>query len=113
MSSVICFLLGLLLGIGLCNVVFYKILIFKNNVIEDYKTGIQIHNQRELKLIYINQSTKNYVRQQLNILKSDTIKVKEIIDYASLQAGIYIALKEIEKTIFQLEKNSENLVNKK
>lgn len=110
MSSIICLLLGLILGSGLCYLAFNQVLTDKDDIIEDYKKGIELHNQRELKLIYINQST---VKQQQDILKTVPIKVKEITDEASLQAGRYMALKDIEKTIIQLEKNSESLVNKK
>lgn len=113
MSSIICLLLGLILGSGLCYLAFNQVLTAKDDIIEDYKKGIELHNQRELKLIYINQSTKDYVKQQQDILKTVPIKVKEITDEASLQAGRYMALKDIEKTIIQLEKNSESLVNKK
>lgn len=113
MSSIICLLLGLILGSGLCYLAFNQVLTAKDDIIEDYKKGIELHNQRELKLIYINQSTKDYVKQQQDILKTVPIKVKEITDEASLQASRYMALKDIEKTIIQLEKNSESLVNKK
>ena len=113
MSSIICLLLGLILGSGLCYLAFNQVLTAKDDIIEDYKKGIELHNQRELKLIYINQSTKDYVKQQQDILKTVPIKVKEVIEEASLQAGRYMALKDIEKTIIQLEKNSESLVNKK
>lgn len=113
MSSIICLLLGLILGSGLCYLAFNQVLTAKDDIIEDYKKGIELHNQRELKLIYINQSTKDYVKQQQDILKTVPIKVKEITDEASLQTGRYMALKDIEKTIIQLEKNSESLVNKK
>lgn len=113
MSSIICLLLGLILGSGLCYLAFNQVLTSKDDIIDDYKKGIEIHNQRELKLIYINQSTKDYVKQQQDILKTVPIKVKKITDEASLQAGRYMALKDIEKTIIQLEKNSESLVNKK
>lgn len=113
MSSIICLLLGLILGSGLCYLAFNQVLTAKDDIIEDYKKGIELHNQRELKLIYINQSTKDYVKQQQDILKTVPIKVKEIADEASLQAGRYMTLKDIEKTIIQLEKNSESLVNKK
>lgn len=113
MSSIICLLLGLILGSGLCYLAFNQVLTAKDDIIEDYKKDIELHNQRELKLIYINQSTKDYVKQQQDILKTVPIKVKEIADEASLQAGRYMTLKDIEKTIIQLEKNSESLVNKK
>lgn len=113
MSSIICLLLGLILGSGLCYLAFNQVLTAKDDIIEDYKKGIELHNQRELKLIYINQSTKDYVKQQQDILKTVPIKVKEVTEEASLQVGRYMALKDIEKTIIQLEKNSESLVNKK
>ncbi len=112
MSSIICLLLGLILGSGLCYLAFNQVLTSKDDIIDDYKKGIEIHNQRELKLIYINQSTKDYVKQQQDILKTVPIKVKEITDEASLQAGRYMTLKDIEKTIIQLEKNSEDLITK-
>lgn len=108
MSSIICLLLGLILGSGLCYLAFNQVLTAKDDIIEDYKKGIELHNQRELKLIYINQSTKDYVKQQ-DILKTVPIKVKEITDEASLQAGRYMTLKDIEKTIIQLEKELRKL----
>ena len=89
MSSIICLLLGLILGSGLCYLAFNQVLTAKDDIIEDY------------------------VKQQQDILKTVPIKVKEITDEASLQAGRYMALKDIEKNIIQLEKNSESLVNKK
>lgn len=54
MSSIICLLLGLILGSGLCYLAFNQVLTSKDDIIDDYKKGIEIHNQRELKLIYIN-----------------------------------------------------------
>lgn len=53
MSSIICLLLGLILGSGLCYLAFNQVLTAKDDIIEDYKKGIELHNQRELKLIYI------------------------------------------------------------
>lgn len=79
MSSIICLLLGLILGSGLCYLAFNQVLTAKDDIIEDYKKGIELHNQRELKLIYINQSTKDYVKQQQDILKTVPIKVKELL----------------------------------
>lgn len=79
----------------------------KQALIDDYKKGIEIHNKRELRLIFINQSTKDYVKQQLNIIKNkQNYKDNE---EANLAAARYIAFKDIEKCINQLEKNSEDL----
>lgn len=114
MSSIICLLLGLILGSGLCYLAFNQVLTAKDDIIEDYKKGIELHNQRELKLIYINQSTKDYVKQQLDITRKkhqSEAEPNKMDDY--IAAGYYTALKDIERTITQLEKNSESLVNKK
>lgn len=109
MSSIICLLLGLILGSGLCYLAFNQVLTAKDDIIEDYKKGIELHNQRELKLIYINQSTKDYVKQQQDILKTVPIKVKEITDEASLQAGRYMTLKDIEKNYYSIRKELRKL----
>ena len=78
----------------------------KDILIEDYKKGIDIHNKRELRLIFINQSTKDYVRQQLDILKKNqNYKTQEYGNYA---AARYAAFKEVEITINHLEKNSQD-----
>lgn len=112
MSSIICLLLGLILGSGLCYLAFNQVLTAKDDIIEDYKEGIEIHNQRELKLIYINQSTKDYVKQQQNIIKSNYGKNEKPTTDDTIAAGYYSALKDVEKTIAQLEKNAEELITK-
>lgn len=113
MNSIICLLLGLILGFGSCYFAFNQILISKNKITEDYKKSIDIHQQRELKLIFINQSIKDYVKKQQHILKSVPIEIKKITDEDSIQVGRYMAFKDIEKEIIQLEKNSQNLENEK
>ena len=112
MSSIICLLLGLILGSGLCYLAFNQVLTSKDDIIEDYKKGIEIHNQRELKLIYINQSTKDYVKKQQNIIKSNYGKNEKPTTDDTIAAGYYSALKDVEKTITQLEKNAEELITK-
>ena len=39
MSSIICLLLGLILGSGLCYLAFNQVLTAKDDIIEDYKKG--------------------------------------------------------------------------
>lgn len=112
MSNVLYLLLGLLVGAIICYIAYHRTLEIKEQMIEDYKTAIKNHNHRELRLIFINQSIKDYVRNQQNILKSNSIpiKIKNVTDEESIMAGRYLAFKDIEKTITQLEKNSENLI---
>ena len=81
-------------------------------MIDDYKEGIEIHNKRELRLIFINQSTKDYVKQQQNIIKSNYGKNEKPTTDDTIAAGYYSALKDVEKTITQLEKNAEELITK-
>jgi len=42
MSSIICLLLGLILGSGLCYLAFNQVLTAKDDIIEDYKKGIEL-----------------------------------------------------------------------
>lgn len=110
MSSFIYLIIGLIVGIIICYIVYSQLLSFKNDIIDNYKKGIDIHNYRELRLIFINQSTKDYVKQQLEILKKDqNFKNHE---EEILAAARYMAFKDIEKTINNLEKNSEGLKKK-
>lgn len=85
----------------------------QNDLLNDYKKGIDIHNKRELRLIFINQSTKDYVKQRLNITKEkhqSEAEPNKIDDYITV--GYYTALKDVERTITQLEKNAEDLITK-
>ena len=111
MSNIICIFVGIILGAILCYLVFNLELSDKDDLIEDYKKGIKEHNYRELRLIFITQSTKDYVKQQLNILKEHETDLKTTED-KTIAAVRYIAFKDIEKTINQLEKNSEDLIKK-
>lgn len=111
MSSIICLIAGILLGAIITYITYHDTLKSKNTLIEDYKKGINIHNYREVRLVFINQSTKDYVKQQLNILKEHEADLKTDDDKI-MAAARYIAFKDIEKNINQLEKNSEDLVKK-
>lgn len=111
MSSIICLLLGLILGSGLCYLAFNQVLTSKDDIIEDYKKGINEHNYREVRLVFMNQSIKDYVKQQLDITRKkhqSEAEPNKIDDYIAV--GYYTALKDVEKTITQLEKNSEDLI---
>lgn len=100
------FILGLIIGILATYCLIAPDSEAKDILIEDYKKGIDIHNKREIRLIFINQSTKDYVRQQLDILKKNqNYKTQEDGTYA---AARYAAFKEVEITINHLEKNSQD-----
>ena len=47
MSSIICLLLGLILGSGLCYLAFNQVLTAKDDIIEDYKNDIALEAIRE------------------------------------------------------------------
>lgn len=115
MSNIICLVFGILIGSIIVYIAYHDTLKSKDDLIDDYKKGIEIHNKRELRLIFINQSTKDYVKQQQNILKSHYSGSNNIptdtTDQA-LTAGYYTAFKDIERKITQLEKNSEDLITK-
>lgn len=109
MSNIIYLLFGIIFGTIITYIAYYDTLKSKDTLIDDYKTGINIHNKRELRLTFINQSTKDYVKQQLNILKEHEADLKTVED-KTLAAARYVAFKDIEKIINHLEKNSEDLI---
>lgn len=112
MNNIICLLLGLLTGAIICYIAYHRVLEIKNKTIEDLKIGLKKHNYREIQLLFINRSIKDYVKQQQNILKSNNyipVKIKTITDEESVLVGRYLAFKDIEKAITQLEKNLETL----
>lgn len=100
------FILGLIIGILVTYCLIAPDSEAKDILIEDYKKGIDIHNKREIRLIFINQSTKDYVRQQLDILKKKTEFKNESEE--TIAAIRYIAFKDIERVINHLEKNSQD-----
>ncbi len=110
MSNILLTLLGTLIGVVITSFVFNQVLKQKNELIADYKKGIDIHNKRELRLIFITKSTKDYIKQQQNILKKKPILTNSINPEELCIAGKYIAFKDIEHIINQLEKNSESLL---
>ena len=111
-SNIICLLLGIIFGSIITYIAYHDVLKSKDDLIDDYRKGIKIHNNRELKLIFINQSTKDYVKKQQNIIKSNYGKNEKPTTDDTIAAGYYSALKDVEKTITQLEKNSEDLITK-
>jgi hypothetical protein len=112
MSNIICLVFGVLIGAIIVYIAYHDTLKSKDTLIDDYKKGIEIHNKRELRLIFINQSTKDYVKKQQNIIKSNYGKNEKPTTDDTIAAGYYSALKDVEKTITQLEKNSEDLITK-
>ena len=112
MSNIICLIFGVIIGAIIVYVAYHDTLKSKDTLIDDYKEGIEIHNKRELRLIFINQSTKDYVKKQQNIIKSNYGKNEKATTDDTIAAGYYSALKDVEKTITQLEKNAEELITK-
>lgn len=112
MSNIICLVFGVLIGSIIVYIAYHDTLKSKDTLIDDYKEGIEIHNNRELRLIFINQSTKDYVKKQQNIIKSNYGKNEKPTTDDTIAAGYYSALKDVEKTITQLEKNAEELITK-
>ena len=110
MSNIICLIFGVIIGAIIVYVAYHDTLKSKDTLIDDYKEGIEIHNKRELRLIFINQSTKDYVKKQQNIIKSNYGKNEKPTTDDTIAAGYYSALKDVEKTITQLEKNAEELI---
>lgn len=112
MSNIICLIFGVIIGAIIVYIAYHDTLKSKDTLIDDYKEGIEIHNKRELRLIFINQSTKDYVKKQQNIIKSNYGKNEKPTTDDTIAAGYYSALKDVEKTITQLEKNAEELITK-
>ena len=112
MSNISCLIFGGIIGAIIVYVAYHDTLKSKDTLIDDYKEGIEIHNKRELRLIFINQSTKDYVKKQQNIIKSNYGKNEKPTTDDTIAAGYYSALKDVEKTITQLEKNAEELITK-
>ena len=108
MSNIICLVFGILFGSIITYIAYHDTLKSKDTLIEDYNA----HNYREVRLIFINQSIKDYVKQQQNIIKSNYGKNEKPTTDDTIAAGYYSALKDVEKTITQLEKNSEGLITK-
>ena len=52
------------------------------------------------------------MKKQQNIIKSNYGKNEKPTTDDTIAAGYYSALKDVEKTITQLEKNSEDLITK-
>ena len=113
MSNIICLLLGIIFGSIITYIAYHDVLKSKDDLIDDYRKGIKIHNNRELRLVFVNQSIKDYVKQKIKSTREKYSQEKEANktdDY--IAAGYYTALKDVEKTITQLEKNAEELITK-
>lgn len=112
MSSVICFIVGLLIGTIAIYIIYQNILEDRDDLIDDLREAVKIHNKRELRLVYINQSTKDYVKEQINRLKKEhgAVKVEDAEEKDFMYAANYIAWKDIQQKIDQLEKDADNLI---
>ena len=113
MNTIIVLCLGILIGFIFSSLFLIQVINSQYQITKYYKEANKKHNYRELRLLFINQSIKDYVTEQQNIIKKYSIKNLDDIggeDY--FFTGRYIAFKDIEKTITQLEKNSEDLCKK-
>lgn len=109
MSNLLFLTIGLFLGAVIMYIITRSLLLDNKDIINDYKKGIDIHNKRELRLIFINHSIKEYVNQELKILKKEYKDKNE--EY--LAAIRYVAFKDIERKINDLEKDSDTSINNK
>lgn len=97
---------GIVIGMSIMFFVYNVLLVSKDKLVNDYKKGIDLHNKRELRLIFINQSIKNYVKQQQNMIKvSATLQ-----DTDNLGTGKYMAYKDIESAIKEFEQHADRLL---
>ena len=86
----------------------------KDDIIDDLHKAVDIHNKRELRLIFINQSTKDYVKEQKTILREHykDAKVGSATNEEIVAAGNYAAYAAIENKIRLLEEEADRLQNK-
>ena len=99
---------GIIIGISIMFFIYNLLLIYSNKLFEDYKKGIDIHIKRELRLIYINQSIKDYVKDQQKMLRNKTSD--DLIKENYLMAGKYWGFKDTEAAIHLFEKKANELV---
>lgn len=114
MSSLICLIVGLLVGSLTMFIGYNAAIQDKDNIIDDLYKGIDIHNKRELRLIFINQSIKDYVKEQKTILREHykDAKVDSATNEEIVAAGNYAAYAAIENKIRLLEDEADKLQNK-
>lgn len=111
MISFICLLVGLILGITICYILYSSKITLMENLINDYKKSIKLHNSREIKLICLNQYTYNYINEQTNLIKKKLSKIetKKVSIDEALLVGSYATLNKINKVIKSKEKEIEDL----
>lgn len=114
MISFICIIAGIIIGSLLMYIGFNDVIKEKDDIIDDLHKAVDIHNKRELRLIFINQSTKDYVKQQKNILRDNykDVKLKSATNEEIVAAGHYAAYAAIENKIRLLEEEADRLQNK-
>lgn len=114
MISFICIIAGIIIGSLLMYIGFNDVIKEKDDIIDDLHKAVDIHNKRELRLIFINQSTKDYVKQQKNILRDNykDVKLKSATNEEIVAAGHYAAYAAVENKIRLLEEEADRLQNK-
>lgn len=114
MSSIICLIVGLIVGALTIFIGYNAVIQDKDDIIDDLYKGIDIHNKRELRLIFINQSIKDYVKEQKTILREHykDAKVGSATNEEIVAAGNYAAYAAIENKIKLLETEADKLQNK-
>lgn len=107
MSSLVYLLIGCFIGYILTSLNYYNILSNKDKIIKDLNKSVKFHQQRELKIIYINQLLKEHINKRLLQLKNKK-KIKTVTEEKIIITQ-YFVFKELEKLIIQLEKETEFL----
>lgn len=108
---IVYFISGLTIG----TIIFYfigsSIIDKRDDYIDDLREAVKIHNKRELMLIFINQSIKDYVKEQIKMIKTEhgDVKIKDAGNEDFMYAANYIAWKDIEKKIKQFEEDAYRL----
>ena len=111
MSSFIFLIIGLVFGSLTMFIGYNAALKDKDDIIDDLYKGIDIHNKREVRLIFINQSIKEYVKDMQKITKDKygNATVKDATQEEVLAAGYYTAFKDVEIKIKDLEEEADRL----
>ena len=103
--------IGIIMGWLISYISSYKTIKAQQDLLKDYQESINRHIKSETRLVYINQSIKNYIKEKRNYLKKSAFRLI-LQEEDTTVPGQYMAFKDIDKNINKFEQSADEVMSK-
>ena len=103
--------IGIIIGWLISYISSYKTIHSQKDLLKDYQESINRHIKSETRLVYINQSIKNYIKEKKDHLRKSAFRLI-LQEEDTTVPGQYMAFKDIDKNMNKFEQSADKIMSK-